>query len=762
MLPSLATASPAAALAAKSSLRLVSGTSFRLVAFNAPAAAASRSPYRAPLLPAVRLSQFQSHSQRRPITSTPPPSPPVFTTGNAASSTTIPPVSSAPQLASGSAGGGAGGAGGGDGGDKPPRPRTRGLPLPRSPIIRYTFYTIGSAIFGVGVVIVGLLGYDAMTYREAHVGNVPTKPLALHPKPGGPKNLPIVSDQVDDLQDEAHVKLCEKERLVIVGGGWAAVAVLQGLEPGRYNVTIVSPSNFFLFTPLLPSAVVGTVEPRSLIEPLRKIGARLHAHFVLGTAVDIVMSDKKDERFLEVSVINDSDGIGDEGTGQAFKGRTESKGKHVYVPYDKLIVAVGSVSSTHGVPGLQHCFQLKTIQDGRAVRSRLMDNLEIAALPTTTPEERKRLLSFVVCGGGPTGVETASEIHDMIAEDVLEYFPKLLRAEAKVHVIQSREHILNTYSEKISRFAEERFAKEEMDIITNARVKSVEPDKVIYTVKDEQGNLVEKELPSGFTLWSTGIAMNPFTRRLTEILPNQSHLKAVQVDPQLRVKGAPLGTVYAIGDASTIDNSLIDHLYEFVDKCDTNHNDSLTYPEFEVLAQTVRKRFPLASKHFEKLRDTFDRYDKDKDGTLSLNEVADMLMETGSKMTALPATAQVASQQGKYLARKLNKLARVRDSGRGVGAESQAEAGTAASVDVDEAVYRPFQYRNLGSLAYIGNAAAFDLPLPEPIGSFAGGLAAMYAWRSFYLSEQVSMRTRALLMMDWIKRGIWGRDLSRI
>jgi len=129
-------------------------------------------------------------------------------------------------------------------------------------------------------------------------------------------------------------------------------------------------------------------------------------------------------------------------------------------------------------------------------------------------------------------------------------------------------------------------------------------------------------------------------------------------------------------------------------------------------------------------------------------------------------SAQVASQQGKYLARKLNKLARLRDSGRDPVAEAEAEAAGAqdggGAVDVDEAVYRPFTYRNLGSLAYIGNAAAFDLPLPEPIGSFAGGPAAMYAWRSFYLSEQVSMRTRALLLMDWIKRGIWGRDLSRL
>lgn len=181
------------------------------------------------------------------------------------------------------------------------------------------------------------------------------------------------------------------------------------------------------------------------------------------------------------------------------------------------------------------------------------------------------MLSFVISGGGPTGVETAAEIYDMLNEDVLDYFPKLLRASAKVHLIQSREHILNTYSEAISNFAEKKFARDEVDIITSARVKRVEKDKVVYTKKDaETGKVTEHEVPSGFTLWSTGIAMSPFTKRLTELLPNQSHLKALQIDSHLRVKGAPLGSVYALGDASTIDTRLIDYLYDFVDKCDTD------------------------------------------------------------------------------------------------------------------------------------------------------------------------------------------------
>lgn len=77
---------------------------------------------------------------------------------------------------------------------------------------------------------------------------------------------------------------------------------------------------------------------------------------------------------------------------------------------------------------------------------------------------------------------------------------------------------------------------------------------MVYSTKDEKGNLVEKTIPHNFVLWSTGIAMNPFTARVANLLPNQFHMKAIEVDAFLRVKGAPLGTVYAVGDASSVSN----------------------------------------------------------------------------------------------------------------------------------------------------------------------------------------------------------------
>jgi len=421
---------------------------------------------------------------------------------------------------------------------------------------------------------------------------------------------------------------------------------------------------------------------------------------------------------------------------------------NIYVPYDKLIVAVGSVSSTHGVPGLENCFQLKTVSDAQMIRRRVLDNLELASLPTTSPEERKRLLSFVVCGGGPTGVETAAELYDLCHEDVINYYPKILREEVSIHIVQSREHILNTYSEAISEYAEKKFRRDHVDLITSARVAEVTPEKVIYSVRNpETREITQYEIPTNFVLWSTGIAMNPFTARVSNLLPNQVHRKAIEVDAHLRVKGAPLGTMYAIGDCATIETSVVDHLLELVEEADRDKNGKIDFDEWKIMVHRIKKKIPMTEGHLEKVRDLFNLYDKDKDDSLTLNELATLLQELGNKITALPATAQVASQQGHYLGRKLNRLSERRET---LVANDLP--------DLDEAISRPFRYSHLGTLAYIGNAAVFDLGNM----SFMGGLAAMYAWRSVYWSEQVSMRTRALLMIDWIVRGVWGRDLSKL
>ena len=220
----------------------------------------------------------------------------------------------------------------------------RPLPQQRSPLLNFAYRS--AALVGTGVGFIGLLLaafflYDATTYKESITfGDCDVSSTALNPPRGGPKNLPIIEAFLDDDESEQARRNKDKPRLVILGGGWGSVALLKQLNPDDYHVTVVSPKNYFLFTPMLPSATVGTLEMRSLVEPIRRILTRVHGHFLRASAEDVEFSHK----LVECS-------------------QRDAQGNEVrfYVPYDKLVIAVGSVTNPHGVKGLENCFFLKDI-----------------------------------------------------------------------------------------------------------------------------------------------------------------------------------------------------------------------------------------------------------------------------------------------------------------------------------------------------------------------------------------------------------------
>ncbi|KAJ5230347.1 hypothetical protein N7489_011055, partial [Penicillium chrysogenum] len=597
--------------------------------------------------------------------------------------------------------------------------------------IRKVFTFCGFFIITTGAVVVAFFIYDASTYREGvSAMDIPVSELALNPRLGGPKNLPIADVLVGDHDSEAMLLQKDKPRLVILGTGWGSIALLKNLNPADYHVTVVSPTNYFLFTPMLPSATVGTLGLRSLVEPVRRIIDQINGHFLKASAVDVDFSGK----LVEVSQVGQD-------------GQT----KNFYLPYDKLVIGVGCVTNPHGVKGLENCNFLKTIDDARQIKNKILDNMELACLPTTSDEERRRLLSFVVCGGGPTGVEFAAELFDLLNEDLLHSFPRIVRNEISVHIIQSRTHILNTYDEALSKYAERRFTRDGVEVLTNARVKEVRGDRVLFT-QVEDGKTVVKEIPTGFCLWSTGVSRAPICETLSGRLECQNNKHALETDSHLRVIGAPLGDVYAIGDCATVQNNIADNIVRFLrtvawEKGRDPEKVHLTFSEWTEFATRVRKRFPQATNHLRRLDRLFEQYDKDHSGTLDYGELSELLHQIDTKLTSLPATAQRANQQGVYLGRKLTKIA---------AALPGLKANEIDYGDLDEAVYKAFKYKHLGSLAYISNAAVFDFGGM----SFSGGVIAMYLWRSIYFAESVSFRTRCMLAMDWGKRALFGRGMS--
>ncbi|KAJ1647654.1 hypothetical protein LPJ64_000959 [Coemansia asiatica] len=544
------------------------------------------------------------------------------------------------------------------------------------------------------------------------------------------KDYPIVETS---LRDDGQ----RRERLVILGSGWGAVSILKTIDKDAYDVTVVSPNNYFIFTPLLPSVTVGTVEFRSVLEPIRRIIKRIHGSYIEAAAVDIDLDNKY--------VLVEKPGEG-----------------RAWVPYDRLVVGVGAQSITHGTKGLEFCHKLKTITDARSMRQHIMANFEQAALPTTSLDEKRRLLTFVVCGGGPTGCEFAAELYDFLSEDLKHYFPKTIQDMVRVVIVQSQDHILNMMDSVISEFAESEFGRRNITVLTNSRVQQITENSLIYTTKHLDGSIDEHAIPQGFVLWSTGISLTPFTQLLCDKLPeSQRNRHAITVDCRLRVKGVDDGSVYALGDCATVEYPhLLEHINELFTSAHSKETTDITRSEFSLFVQSAAKAFPSAAGHLQSLEKNFSHFDVDHNERICRSEFKAMLEYVDSKLTALPALAQVANQEGVYLGHALSHLAHLHQT----GALSGQMGGTDELVAVErskaeEVAVQPFTYHHKGTLAYLGRAAAADFG--EGRAYRGSNLAAKYLWRSVYWSQQVSLRTRVLLMMDWFKELLFGRDLSK-
>ncbi|XP_019159096.1 PREDICTED: external alternative NAD(P)H-ubiquinone oxidoreductase B1, mitochondrial-like [Ipomoea nil] len=524
----------------------------------------------------------------------------------------------------------------------------------------------------------------------------------------------------------------KRKRVVVLGTGWASISFLQDLDVSSYDVQVVSPRNYFAFTPLLPSVTCGTVEARSIVEPIRNILKKGNGkiHFWEAECLKIDAKEKK----LHCRSNIDENLVGN---------------NDFSLDYDYLIVAVGARVNTFNTPGvLEYCHFLKEVEDAQRIRRSVIDCFEKAVLPGLSEEERRTNLHFVIVGGGPTGIEFAAELHDFVHEDLVRIYPEV-KDLAKITVIQSGDHILNTFDERISTFAERKFQRDGIEVLTGCRVVSVTDEFINMKVKATGENV---KVPHGMVVWSTGVGTRPVVTDFMEQI-GQTNRRALATDEWLRVKGCE--GVYALGDCATVDQrKIMEDITSIFKAADKDNSGTLTVDEFEDVIEDIIISYPqvelyVKSKHLLEVVDLLRDYEGNKQGEIDIEGFKLALSHVDSQTKSLPATAQVAAQQGAYLSRCFNRWEQCKRNPEG----PRHFKGSGRHE------FRPFSYRHLGQFAPLGgDQAAAELP-----GDWVSmGRSTQWLWYSVYASKQVSWRTRILVVADWTRRYIFGRDSSRI
>ncbi|KAL2619870.1 hypothetical protein R1flu_000075 [Riccia fluitans] len=527
----------------------------------------------------------------------------------------------------------------------------------------------------------------------------------------------------------------KRKKLVLLGTGWGGMSFLKDINTSLYDVQVISPRNYFVFTPLIPNVTNGTVEARSIAEPIRRMCRNRKKDVKLYEA-ECLDIDHNNKRLLcrDVSEVT-------------VKGKEE-----FIVDYDYLVVAVGALSNTFGIPGVEkYCHFLKELEDASRIRDTIVDCFETASLPNLTDDERKKVLSFIIVGGGPTGIEFAGELHDLVHQDMAKLYP-FLKDLVSVTVIEAVDHILNTFDARIQNYAERKFRQEGLNLKTNCQVKKVNEGEIVYL--DHKSNR-EEIMPFGLVVWSTGLGTRPVVRDLMEQI-GQGDRKVLATDEWLRVKGC--NSMYALGDCATVEQrKIMEDINKLFELADKDKSGTLTVEEFKEMMEWARKRYPQIETFMKKkqlkdvrllIKSAEASHTTDKT-EVDLEAFKEAVAEIDSQMTRFPATAQVATQQGAYLARCFNRLP----------LESEGPEGPLRVTDEGYHRFQPFRYKHLGMFVPLGGEeAAAELP-----GDWISiGRSTQWMWYSVYASKQVSWRTRALVLYDWIKRLFFGRDSSRL
>jgi NADH:ubiquinone reductase (H+-translocating) len=297
---------------------------------------------------------------------------------------------------------------------------------------------------------------------------------------------------------------------LVIGGGFAGGWVARYL--GKRGATIVSPENSMLFTPLLPEAASGTLEPRHVVVPIRQMCP--HSDLVLGSAKAIDFA----ARSVEVDALDE----------------------HVSVSYRDLVVAIGSISRALPIPGLaDHALGFKNLADAIYLRNHVLQRLEAAdAAPAGALREAE--LTFVFVGAGYAGVEALAELSDLV-RDALRYYPGLRGARQRWVLVDAAPKILPEIPSHLGDYAARQLTKRGIDIRVQTTLESVESHAA--TLSDGE------RIPTRTVVWTAGVKANPM---LTELGLPLDERGRVKVDAALRVEGHE--HVWSLGDGAAVPN----------------------------------------------------------------------------------------------------------------------------------------------------------------------------------------------------------------
>jgi NADH:quinone reductase (non-electrogenic) len=354
----------------------------------------------------------------------------------------------------------------------------------------------------------------------------------------------------------------EKQRIAILGGGFAGMRVAEYLEGqlgGSALITLVSETNALLFTPMLSEVAGSSLEPSHISTPLR---SSLHStRFIRARVAGIDLAAR------QVSLAPGATGTGEDG------------GENI--PYDHLVLALGAVSNYLGMSNLEKfSFNFKTLLDAIRIRNHVIEMFERADREPD-PSLRKPILTFVIAGGGFAGIELAGALNDF-ARGILADYPSLHPEELSVIVVHSRDQILPELSESLAHYAQKRMQDRGVAFRLSTRLTDAHPSMVV---------LSDGEIQAHTLVWTAGTAPNPLLKSLAV---EKDKRGAVVVDYALAVPGHP-GT-WALGDCAAIRDAKTDK------PCPPTAQFALR--EAELLARNIKAQIegaPLRGFHFDSL-----------------------------------------------------------------------------------------------------------------------------------------------------------------